>query len=63
MVLSTLSSETNFVSAELVSENFVPILKSKHFTIDLKEDIGFAETKKQVQKFKQFNVSLEEKFP
>jgi len=61
LVLSTLSSGTSFASAELVPENFEPVSTSKHFTIDLKEDIGFTETKKQLPKFNHFNVSLQEK--
>ncbi len=43
LVLSTLSSGTNFVVAESVPENFEPILKPKIFVTNLTEEIGVKE--------------------
>jgi len=59
LVLSTLSSGTDFVVAESAPENFKPT--PKIFTINLTEEIGVKETKKQSEKYKQYNVSLIEK--
>ena len=61
LVLSTLSSGTNFVVAESVPESFEPILKPKIFVINLIEEIGIKETKEQSEKYKKYNITLQEK--
>ncbi|WP_371504377.1 LamG-like jellyroll fold domain-containing protein, partial [Nitrosopumilus adriaticus] len=59
LVLSTLSSGTDYVFSQSSTEIFEPT--SRNFTIDLTEKIGFSETKKQSDKSKIFSVSLHEK--
>ena len=61
LALSTLSSGTDYVFAQSVPENFESIPKSKNFTIDLTEKVGFTETKKQIDKSKTYSVSLQER--
>ena len=61
LVLSSLSPGADYVFAESVSENFESIPKSKMFTVDLTEEIGIKEFKKQFDKSKLHTVSLQER--
>ncbi len=61
LVLSSLSPGTDYVFAESVSENFQSIPIPKMFTIDLTEEIGIKEPKKQSEKSKLYAVSLQER--
>ena len=61
LVLSSLSPGTDYVFAESVSENFESIPQPKMFTIDLTEEIGIKESKKQSDKSKLYSISLQER--